>query len=261
MKKTIAYIVTGIFAVATACSVAPYMGHELDISKTGVAAQESSTSNISTLLCDVEYETFCIEESVEYRTRPHDEAENIAVLSKGTEILYTKHDREWLIVPFDDYVGFIKRSDVLGDPKVIAEYDVPTNRIKSWMGHTLFGKKTKQYKLQQIAYTGDYGMRMVDGRFCIAIGTGYYNVKIGDYLDLVLANGTVIPVVVADTKANIHTDASNKVTSHNGCAAEFVIDSKALVRSVKRSGDASSACPEWQSTIVKIRRYDINAFD
>ena len=85
--------------------------------------------------------------------------------------------------------------------------DVPANSgFKSYMPYTaITSKNSNQYKLQHTeAYTGEHGIRQVDGRYCIALGS-YFGKEIGTYYDLVLENGTVIPCILADRKADIHT--------------------------------------------------------
>ena len=114
-----------------------------------------------------------------------------------------------------------------------------------------------QYKLQHwYAHTGNYGIRMVNDRYCVAIGS-HFRCSIGQYFDLVLANGTIIKCIKGDEKANKDTDGSN-IFSRNGCATEFLIDRGALASSIKRSGDTSSACKRWKSRVVKIKVYKNN---
>ena len=137
-------------------------------------------------------------------------------------------------------------------------YDVPKySGFKSWMPHDLFGKSTNQYKLQQMAYTGEYGIRYVDGYACIAIGT-FANTKIGQRIDLVLENGTIIKCIMADEKSDKHTEANRMITSHSNCCSEFVIDRNALDKNVRRDGDMSSACKEWDSPVVQFYIYEEN---
>ena len=50
---------------------------------------------------------------------------------------------------------------------------VPSNNsFKAYMSYTaITNTSSPQYKLQQQAYTGNYGIRMVDDRYCIAVGS------------------------------------------------------------------------------------------
>ena len=142
------------------------------------------------------------------------------------------------------------------------EYEVPENNgFKSFMIHTsITDKSSKQYDLQNnYAYTDESGLRKVDGRYCIAIGTAF-NSEIGDYADLILDNGEVICAIVSDIKADIHTDSNNIATKSNGCVSEFIVDSKQLNKYVKKHGDISHHKEEWDSPVIKIKIYNQNIF-
>ena len=119
---------------------------------------------------------------------------------------------------------------------------------------SITSKSSDQYKMQQIAYTGNYGIRQVNGRYCIAVGSAY-TTKIGQYIDLVLEDGTIIPCILADCKADIHTDSNNICTS-DGSLAEFIVDTIALSKTVRYTGDISTACEDWESMITQVIVYD-----
>lgn len=136
-------------------------------------------------------------------------------------------------------------------------YNAPANRIKTYMPYqAITNRHTEQYRMQQVAYTGEYGIRKVENRYCIAVGSGY-TAEIGTWIDLVLANGTVIPCILADQKDNRHTDATNRIT-YDGSLAEFVVDIPTLSREVRHYGDISRSCPDWDSTVVGVIIYDKN---
>lgn len=144
-------------------------------------------------------------------------------------------------------------------PTFIVEQEdnnAPKNTRKSYMSYKAITRKSSdQYKMQQqLAYTGEYGIRQVNDRFCVAVGTAYAT-KIGTYLDVVLENGTVIECILGDVKADQHTDASNKVAG-DGSLVEFVVDTPYLSDIVRRTGDVSYACDEWRSTVVEVIVYD-----
>lgn len=130
-----------------------------------------------------------------------------------------------------------------------------TSGLKSYMPYkAITSTGSPQYKLQQQAYTGTHGIRQVDGRYCVALGS-FYTSKIGQKFDLVLENGTVIPCILADQKADKDTDGNNQITSHNGCMSEFVVDSQALDRNAKRMGDISYCEQTWKSPVKQIILY------
>lgn len=143
------------------------------------------------------------------------------------------------------------------------DYSVPANKgFKSFMSYkSITSKSSRQYKLQSnYAYTGDYGIRQVEGRFCIAIGT-FSDATIGTYVDLILENQSVIPCIVGDFKADTHTDSSNMITQHNGCVSEFIVDKNSLYKTAKQMGDISYCQQDWKSGVQTIRVYEMNIFE
>lgn len=67
--------------------------------------------------------------------------------------------------------------------------------------------------------------------------------------------------MLADVKADIHTDSNNIITLANGCVSEFVVYTPSLHNMAKRMGDVSYCCEEWKSPVVEIIVYEQNAFD
>lgn len=134
-------------------------------------------------------------------------------------------------------------------------HSAPANRIKTYMPYqAITSRSTEQYRMQQAAYTGNYGIRQINGRYCIAVGSGY-TTKIGTWLDLVLEDGTVIPCILADQKDDMHTDSTHRIT-FDGSLAEFVVDIPSLGSEVTHSGDVSKACPDWGGMISYVVIYD-----
>ena len=131
---------------------------------------------------------------------------------------------------------------------------MPDNKIKSYMPYEAI-KACKQYDLQQIAYTGNYGIRMIDGRYCIAVGSAF-TTQLGTYIDLVLSNGFVIPCILADCKADKDTDPSNRITVHDNSAVEFIVHIDSLPLNVKQRGDVSFVDENWNSQVTTIRVYE-----
>ena len=118
---------------------------------------------------------------------------------------------------------------------------------------TLAGSEQKILQ-DEYAYTGKYGIRQINGRYCVAVGS-HFTTKIGQYFDLILENGEVIPCILADQKADCDTDSDNIFTGHNGCATEFIVDADVLNYYAKRDGDISSCCEEWDSPVETIKIY------
>ena len=127
---------------------------------------------------------------------------------------------------------------------------------KTYMDYrTITSTGTYEYKLQNtVAYTNDDGIRMINGRYCIAVGTAF-GTRIGQYIDLVLENGTVIHCIMGDTKSDEHTDSEHVFTVASGCCSEFIVETEKL-NGVAKSGDVSNAHPEWKSAVSKVMVYN-----
>ena len=198
--------------------------------------------------------------AVNVRIEPNTDSEILTVYKFNTYVSYAKYNDDWSIVKYGDNYAYIYSKYISNEKCYYRKVSIPSyNNMKTWMPYkAITNKKSQQYKLQQISYTGKYGIRMYDGRYCVAVGTGVTS-NVGTYVDLVLANGTVIPCIVGDIKANAHTDSSNLLTKGSNCCSEFIIDKNSINSMAKRMGDFSYACDEWNSRVVEIRVYDIDA--
>jgi len=125
-------------------------------------------------------------------------------------------------------------------------------------GHCIFHKNTRQYELQKMAKTTTNGFRRVNKRFLVAVGTRFTD-KVGQYITIVLKNGTEIPCVVGDIKADKDTDESNTF-SENGCCSEFIVDIRRLNEAVRDHGDVSDIRKSWDSPVSIIIVHDENIF-
>lgn len=190
------------------------------------------------------------------RKHPNASSKILGTYDFNVLVVYYEYDEDWVKVDFEDGFAYVSSKYLADEQLSYIDYDAPSNNgFKSYMPYkAITSKSSPQYKLQKIAYTGKYGIRQVDGRYCVALGS-YYTKEIGQYFDLILENGTVIPCILADQKADHDTDSSNRKTLHNGCVAEFVVETSSLNKNAKRDGDISSCCEEWDSPVSKIRVY------
>ncbi len=132
--------------------------------------------------------------------------------------------------------------------------DYPGN--KTWMDwRKITAVNSRQYKLQKYAVTAYDGIRTVNGRYCIAIGT-FFNAAVGQYVDLILKNGTTIECIVGDIKDDRDTDENNVFTVHSNCCSEFVVDIEVLTKDVQVSGDTSKLYSNWESPVQYIVVHD-----
>lgn len=123
--------------------------------------------------------------------------------------------------------------------------------FKSWMSYEVFGGSSDQSKLQENAQTDSNGLRTVDGRYCIAVGS-YYTTTIGTKLDVELSTGKVLPCILGDAKADQHTDSTNRQSnSGNGNVIEFIVDTHALNPVAKQHGTID-VIPGFEGDVVSI---------
>lgn len=188
--------------------------------------------NILTIMRDIPEE-----ETEEPTSGSEDEIREIVSETAPAEIIYGEDAITYKIPYYSTYQGF-----------------------KSYERYTSITCTTSpHYRLQhEYAYTNELGFRMVNGRYCVAMGT-YFGLSIGQYFTIRLANGTEIPCILGDVKADCHTDSMNIFTVYANCCSEFIIDYDVLptyVRNVR--GDVSYICNEWQSPVVEVIVYNYN---
>lgn len=108
----------------------------------------------------------------------------------------------------------------------------------------------------QNPYDSDYSERYV-----IALGSGVTS-KIGQYVDLIMENGDVIPCVLGDQKADAHTDLRNLMTSvhnpNNACASEFIVEQDKIPGIMSSNGDSSYALGLVGVKVDEIKVYNKN---
>ena len=215
----------------------------------------------------VKYLTGWTKTSVNVRKKPSVKSDILDTYSFNEKIRYYKLNKKWAKIKYNDTEAYMC-IDYISNHKVdYRRYEVPsTSGFKSYMSYKcITSTGSEQYKLQhQRAYTGKYGIRQVDDRFCVALGS-YFASKVGTLFDLILENGTVIPCILSDQKADEDTDSQNIVTEHNGCMSEFIVDLNSLAVSAKRQGDISYCNKKWNSPVKYVKVYknkkDINVED
>ena len=195
--------------------------------------------------------------NVNLRETSSTQSKVVKIIPFNEKIEYVKSDSEWQKVKYKNLIGYVHSNYITNKQIEYKDIFTPSNGIKSYMDYRAITlTSSKQYKLQSTyAYTGNYGIRQINGRYCVAVGS-YFTKKVGTYLDLYLENGEIIPCILADCKADMHTDKRNIITEHDGSLAEFIIDKNSLKKEIKLHGDVSKACPEWDSPIEKIRIYE-----
>lgn len=179
------------------------------------------------------------------------QAENtkkIEILEKQIYNKFIKTNKEFLPILYE--LGF-----ETPEPNYITLGAPNNSSFKSYMPYTaITNKSSNQYKLQCQAYTGDYGIRMVDDRYCIAMGS-YYSTQIGTRIDLIMQNGSVVKCILADCKSDIHTDSNNQRCLSNNSVVEFIVDKSSLNKTAKQMGNISYADEQFEGDIKEVKIY------
>ncbi len=131
--------------------------------------------------------------------------------------------------------------------------------------HTYTGTKTYEStdkitygvpgEVNRAASPDEDGFMMLNGRYLVAIGTAF-GIEPGQYFDITLNNGTVIPCIMGDTKADCDTDESNMFTVKCKCATEFIVKISAMSEQDKLFGDCSRIKEGWDEKVILITALD-----
>lgn len=201
--------------------------------------------------------------TVNIRKKPSVDSKILSTLLFNEKIKFIKENKKWVKIKYKNKYAYVRKKYVSKEKNESEKYNVPSySGYKSWMDYrtiTLDGSDQK-FLQDEYAYTGTYGIRQINGRYCVAIGS-YFTEDIGQYFDLILENGTVIPCILADQKADEDTDSDGIFTLHNGCATEFIVDTGDLNYAAKRDGDISSCCDDWDSPVAQIKIYEKNILE
>lgn len=131
--------------------------------------------------------------------------------------------------------------------------------FKSYMDAKMItSTNSAQYKLKSEYELDDSGIYMIDGRYACAIGS-YYTTEIGTKFDVVMKSGEVIPCILADCKADEHTDNLGQYTISNDSIVEFIVHSPTLIPNISNrwgnTGDVSTLGGIFEGEISYIRMY------
>ena len=125
--------------------------------------------------------------------------------------------------------------------------------FKSYMPYTAITKKgSKQWELQQRAYTNRVGIRCIDGMPLVAVGTGW-GLSVGDTAVVTCENGNSFEVMIGDIKSDKHTLSDNKTTASNNCRCEFIVDMDQLNQYIKDIGNIA-IIEEYNGYVVSIQK-------
>ena len=133
-------------------------------------------------------------------------------------------------------------------------YGTSWGSMKSYMSYkAITNTRSKQYQLQKQAVTDPAtGIRTINGDYCVAIGSGWGCV-IGDRILVTLQNGKTFNAIVADAKADAHTNSDNKTSTYDKSVVEFVVDIRSLPKKVRISGNVGTL-DQFSGGVVSITK-------
>lgn len=108
-----------------------------------------------------------------------------------------------------------------------------------------------QYQLQREAWTDMYGLRRLDGFYCVALGSAFGS-EIGARYIITLSTGYEFLAILADQKADVDT-VDGHTRDRNGAVIEFIVDTNYLPADVRQMGDVSCV-PGFAGEVTEIRR-------
>lgn len=177
-----------------------------------------------------------------------DDEDDSDLVSRLESIHDSAHDSESLT----DYV--VSESEQSIDCSVWYSPDWYQDTRMSYMDwRTITDPDSEQWALQQYCYTDPTtGIRMCNGRYCIALGQEHTDRK-GQYVDVTLDNGIVINCIVADCKRYCDTQGGYGVIGADGGIIEFVVDEDYLPYDVALMGSNEAQFDwTWQSPVRKV---------
>lgn len=219
----------------------------------------------------ISYDNYYVKEDCAIR-EDHNENANILYMVDMNDIVYASNPLfcengvSWSYVAYKNEtnevkVGFIESDKLLEEPIPYSDYTIPAySGFKSFMDYeAITDVSAPAYKLTRNSMIGREGILMKNDRYLVAIGL-HFDARAGDYVDLILKNGTVIKCIIGNRKSWEDTDPSMLFTE-NGCMSEFIVNTDSIPAEARKSGDISKIHEEWQSPVETVRIYKKNALD
>lgn len=185
------------------------------------------------------------------RKKPSSKAGKAGIVYALDRVRMVETDKGWSTIRYKHKQRYVKRKYLTKKkPKYVIK-SAPSNSFKSYESYRKL--HYKQGRLQERAHTDKNGLRKVDNRYCIAMGS-YYSTKIGCKIDLLMSDGQVIKCILADMKSDRHTNRTHQKHIVDGSVVEFVVDARRLTKKVKRYGDISKIS-RFRRSVRKVRVY------
>ncbi|MGF6375006.1 hypothetical protein M2140_000040 [Clostridiales Family XIII bacterium PM5-7] len=133
------------------------------------------------------------------------------------------------------------------------------NYFKAYMDYRcITDTSSKQWAMQLGAYTDENGMRKIGDYYCIALGSGFSS-ALGSKFKITLDTGVEFLGILADQKANIHTDSSNRFIDVGSRLniVEFIVQDDMLPSIVKTMGDVNYTPGDiFKGNIIRIEEIE-----
>lgn len=105
--------------------------------------------------------------------------------------------------------------------------------------------ESTQYKLQQQAWTDEYGLRRYGDEYMVAVGS-YYG-SVGDHIKVTLDTGETFDAIIGDSKGKRWYHKCGKGAN----VVEFIVDTSSLDETAKEMGDISYI-PSFEGDVTEI---------
>lgn len=148
---------------------------------------------------------------------------------------------EEIYVETDEFSDEIQEETTLPEESSYVLYEGFDSSFKTYMDYRcITDASSVQYELQQQAYTDERGFRRIGDDYCVAMGTGITS-GCGERFIVTLESGNSFSVIIADIKADEHTDVTNCFVpggDNSGNVIEFIIDTDSAYSDMLSSGNA-----------------------
>ena len=194
-----------------------------------------------------------IKSNTHIKAKPKRKSKDIGIIYTYEKVKRINETGKWTLCKYKNKIGYIQTKYLTYSLPKFSMKKCPDNNFKAYMDfRCITNKSSKQYKLQQKAYTTKEGIRKIDNRYCIALGS-YYSSKIGTKIDLITYDNKVIKCILADQKADKDT-INNHMQARDGSFLEIIVDTKILPKTAKLMGDVSYT-KAFNYKIKKIKVY------
>ena len=118
------------------------------------------------------FKTGYITDVVNVRKKPSKKSKSLGLLLWNDEVTYRIFNRNWALISYDDKFAYVSLKYIKNKPFAYEEYDTVRESQKSYMDYrkiTLTSSKQYELETNGYAYTGNHGIRMINGRYLSSV--------------------------------------------------------------------------------------------